>query len=184
MALRRHWAEVLGPRASPCLLDTKPVPVVGYKRAKNRSEFAATADYGVCASRNLKYFGYKLVLLCTPAGCRPPTTWYRPRRTSGCRGSRCWTGCGRPASQACSNSRQGLGQHCYGAFNLAYSLALPGEGADYPEVAQVHADIEARTRATGKRMSWDYFVETDQAEMLRLAGREFVRINQDTAFLN
>ena len=67
--LRRHWAEVLGAtRASLYLLDTKPLPVVGYKRRKDRSDFAATADYGVCASRNLKYFGYKLVLLCTPAG--------------------------------------------------------------------------------------------------------------------
>ena len=70
-ALRRHWAETLGAtRASLYLLDTKPLPVVGYTRCKDRSDFAATADYGVCASRsrNLKYFGYKLVLLCTPAG--------------------------------------------------------------------------------------------------------------------
>ena len=68
-ALRRHWADALGAtRASLYLLDTKPLPVVGYKRSKGRSDFAATADYGVCASRNLKYFGYKLVLLCTPAG--------------------------------------------------------------------------------------------------------------------
>ncbi len=35
---------------------TKPLPVVGYQRDKGRSDFAATADYGVCASRNLKYF--------------------------------------------------------------------------------------------------------------------------------
>ena len=68
-ALRRHWAETLGAtRASLYLLDTKPLPVVGYTRRKDRSDFAATADYGVCASRKLKYFGYKLVLLCTPAG--------------------------------------------------------------------------------------------------------------------
>ena len=67
--LRRHWVEALGAtRASLYLLDTKPLPVVGYKRHKGRSDFAATADYGVCASRHLKYFGYKLVLLCTPAG--------------------------------------------------------------------------------------------------------------------
>ena len=68
-ALRRHWAETLGAtRASLYLLDTKPLPVVGYTRRKDRSDFAATADYGVCARRNLKYFGYKLVLLCTPTG--------------------------------------------------------------------------------------------------------------------
>ena len=50
------------------LLDTKPLPVVGYTRRKDRSDFAATADYGVCTSHNLKYFGYKLVLICTPTG--------------------------------------------------------------------------------------------------------------------
>lgn len=77
---------------------------------------------------------------------------------------------------------EGLDGIAYGAFDLAYSLGLPGEGADHPEVARVHADIEARTRAAGKRMSWDYFVETDQAEMLLSAGREFVRANRDTAF--
>ncbi|MYC62944.1 MAG: hypothetical protein F4X16_08955 [Caldilineaceae bacterium SB0661_bin_34] len=53
-ALRRHWAEVLGTtRAAPCLLDTKPLPVVGCTRDKSRSDFAATAAYGVCVSRNL-----------------------------------------------------------------------------------------------------------------------------------
>ncbi len=68
-ALRRHWAEALGAtRASLYLLDTKPLPVVGYTRNKSRSDFAATAAYGVCASRHLKYFGYQRVLLCTPAG--------------------------------------------------------------------------------------------------------------------
>ncbi len=47
------------------LLDTKPVPVLGYKRNKRHSDFAGQADYGVCASRNLKYFGYKLVTITT-----------------------------------------------------------------------------------------------------------------------
>jgi hypothetical protein len=47
------------------LLDTKPVPVVGYKRSKSRSEFAGVADYGVCAARKLNYFGFKLVMLTT-----------------------------------------------------------------------------------------------------------------------
>lgn len=47
------------------LLDTKPVPVVGYKRSKSHSDFAGNADYGRCASRNLSYFGYKLVILST-----------------------------------------------------------------------------------------------------------------------
>ena len=68
-ALRRHWAEALGAtRTSLYLPDTKPLPVIGYKRAKGRSDFAATADSGVCASRHLKYFGCKRVLPCTSAG--------------------------------------------------------------------------------------------------------------------
>jgi hypothetical protein len=50
------------------LLDTKPVPVMGYKRRKAHSDFLGSASYGVCASRNLKYFGYKLVMLVTLAG--------------------------------------------------------------------------------------------------------------------
>lgn len=64
----RRW-EIT--RASPYLLDTKPLPVAGYTRHKDRSDFAATVDYGVCVSRNLKYFGYKRVLLCTPQPAYP-----------------------------------------------------------------------------------------------------------------
>jgi hypothetical protein len=50
------------------LLDTKPVPVVGYKRSKKGSNFIGNANYGHCASRNMKYFGYKLVLMSTLSG--------------------------------------------------------------------------------------------------------------------
>lgn len=67
--LRRYWITQKGwHRHCHYLLDTKPVPVLGYKRYKNRSDFAGLADYGQCASRNLKYFGYKLVVLSTLEG--------------------------------------------------------------------------------------------------------------------
>lgn len=67
--LRKHWAILLGVTFhTQFLLDTKPVPVVGYKRSKRHSDFAGSADYGVCASRNMKYFGYKLVMLSTLDG--------------------------------------------------------------------------------------------------------------------
>lgn len=67
--LRRHWAAALGLlNQSDYLLDTKPVPVVGYKRSKRYSDFAGSANYGHCASRNMKYFGYKLVLISTLDG--------------------------------------------------------------------------------------------------------------------
>ena len=67
--LRRFWIVQKGWHLqSDYLLDTKPVPVVGYKRLKSHSDFAGHAAYGRCASRNLKYFGYKLVVLSTLSG--------------------------------------------------------------------------------------------------------------------
>lgn len=67
--LRRYWIIQKGWHLhTHYLLDTKPVPVLGYKRYKKRSDFAGHANYGQCPSRNLKYFGYKLVVLCTLEG--------------------------------------------------------------------------------------------------------------------
>lgn len=36
-----------------------------FNRRKSRSDFAGNANYSYCASRDLKYFGYKLVTICT-----------------------------------------------------------------------------------------------------------------------
>jgi hypothetical protein len=67
--LRRAWLRQLAvTEQRQFLLDTKPVPVVGYKRSKRHSEFAGSADYGYCASRNMHYFGYKLVSITTLNG--------------------------------------------------------------------------------------------------------------------
>jgi len=67
--MRRYWLRDLGfLNRGDLLLDTKPIPVMGYKRSKKRSDFAGSASYGYCASRNLKYFGYKLVSVCTLEG--------------------------------------------------------------------------------------------------------------------
>ena len=64
--LRRYWLAQLGVFSQThFLLNTKPVPVMGYKRSKKHSEFAGSANYGVCVSRNMKYFGYKLVTIST-----------------------------------------------------------------------------------------------------------------------
>ena len=41
-------------------IDSAPVPCVGYKRAKHASDFVGTAQYGVCSSKAMKYFGCKL----------------------------------------------------------------------------------------------------------------------------
>jgi len=67
--LRRYWVVQKGWHLhSRYLLDTKPVPVLSYKRDKRRSDFAGNANYGQCASRNLHYFGYKLVTVTTLNG--------------------------------------------------------------------------------------------------------------------
>ncbi len=66
---RQHCLLQLGiTLACEGLLDTKPVPVMGYRRSKKRSDFAGSADYGYCASRKLHYFGYKLVTISTLSG--------------------------------------------------------------------------------------------------------------------
>jgi Transposase DDE domain len=42
------------------VIDSAPVPCVSYKRSKQASDFVGTGDYGVCSSKAMKYFGYKL----------------------------------------------------------------------------------------------------------------------------
>ena len=67
--LRKAWATDLGVYwEKHFLLDTTPVIVVGYRRDKSHSDFRGSADYGRCAARRLKYFGYKLVMLTTLNG--------------------------------------------------------------------------------------------------------------------
>jgi hypothetical protein len=61
-------------------IDSAPVPCVGYKRGKQSSDFVGRAEYGVCSSKAMKYFGYKfhsvvsltgviMSFLITPAHC-------------------------------------------------------------------------------------------------------------------
>src|SRR5256714_9482652 len=69
---RDLWAVILAVRVSlqmvlealhleeTAAIDSAPVPCVGYKREKQSSDFLGTADYGVCSSKALKYFGCKL----------------------------------------------------------------------------------------------------------------------------
>ena len=67
--LRQAWVRQLGGLDDKqLLLDTKPVPVMGYSRSKQHSQFAGRAAYGYCAARKLHYFGYKLVSLITLNG--------------------------------------------------------------------------------------------------------------------
>lgn len=41
-------------------VDSAPVPCVGRKRDKSRSNFSGFADYGICSSKAMKYFGCKI----------------------------------------------------------------------------------------------------------------------------
>lgn len=67
--MRRDWLQVFDSTSEGYyLLDTKPIPVVGYKRSKKHSDFAGSAAYGYCSSRKFHYFGYKLVMITTMDG--------------------------------------------------------------------------------------------------------------------
>lgn len=67
--MRRSWLVELGVGMEDTyIMDTKPLPVVGYKRDKRGSYFLDSAEYGYCASRKMNYFGYKLVMLTTLDG--------------------------------------------------------------------------------------------------------------------
>jgi len=67
--LRKHLATELGVTFERhFLLDTTPVIVVGYRRDKRHSDFYGSAEYGYCAARRMKYYGYKLVMLTTLEG--------------------------------------------------------------------------------------------------------------------
>ena len=68
---RDLWSVILAVRVSlqmvldalaleeTAAIDSAPVPCVGYKRGKQGSDFLGTADYGVCSSKAMKYFGCK-----------------------------------------------------------------------------------------------------------------------------
>jgi Transposase DDE domain len=89
---RDLWSVILAVRVSlqlvldaleleeTAVIDSAPVPCVSYKRGKQASDFVGTADYGVCSSKAIKYFGCKfhsvvslsgllLGFLLTPANC-------------------------------------------------------------------------------------------------------------------
>lgn len=66
---RQHWLIRSGIfLTDQGLPDTKPVPVVGYRRSKKHSDFQGSAAYGYCISKKMYYFGYKLVAICTLEG--------------------------------------------------------------------------------------------------------------------
>jgi hypothetical protein len=77
---RDLWSVILAVRVSlqlvldaceleeTAVIDSAPVPSVSYKRSKQASDFVGTADYGVCSSKAMKYFGYKLHTVVSLSG--------------------------------------------------------------------------------------------------------------------
>src|SRR5947207_6392165 len=77
---RELWSVILAVRISlqivldalqleeTAAIDSAAVPCVGYKRAKAASDFVGTAQYGVCSSKAMKYFGLKLHSVVSPTG--------------------------------------------------------------------------------------------------------------------
>ena len=51
-----------------CVVDSLPVPVVGFHQARGRHRWYGEASYGYVASKQLTIFGYKLHLLITHGG--------------------------------------------------------------------------------------------------------------------
>jgi 2-keto-3-deoxy-L-rhamnonate aldolase RhmA len=76
----------------------------------------------------------------------------------------------------------GLHAIAFGPFDLAFSMGYPGEGANHPEVRRVLDDIEVRTRAAGKRLSSDYFIDLGVIPALLAAGRAFVKRHGEESF--
>jgi hypothetical protein len=67
--LRRSWLKPLvSAQERYFLVDTKPIPVLGLKRDKRRSDFSGNATPGYCAARQMTYFGYKLAVLSSWQG--------------------------------------------------------------------------------------------------------------------
>lgn len=49
-------------------VDSAPIPCVGRKRDKSSSDFQGFADYGICSSKAMKYFGCKIHTIVSLSG--------------------------------------------------------------------------------------------------------------------
>jgi hypothetical protein len=77
---RDLWSVILAVRMSlqmvldallleeTAVIDSAPVPCIGYKREKQASDFVGKASYGVCSSKAMKYFGFKLHTIVSLTG--------------------------------------------------------------------------------------------------------------------
>jgi hypothetical protein len=62
LAIRMSLTIVIEALKSETLatVDSAPIPCVGRKRNKSNSDFLGFADYGICSSKAMKYFGCKI----------------------------------------------------------------------------------------------------------------------------
>lgn len=67
LAVRISLLISLKAQTDTVVLDSAPVPCVGYKRPKKSTKFT-DADYGYCSSKAMKYFGYKFHNLVSLTG--------------------------------------------------------------------------------------------------------------------
>lgn len=72
-AARRHVLRWLLNHLPPqdsrlCIIDSVPVPALGFHHASDEHAWASRADYGYCASKRQHLYGFKLHLLTTVDG--------------------------------------------------------------------------------------------------------------------
>jgi hypothetical protein len=84
------------------LIDSTPIECGRSRTTTQRSNLAGWAGYGYCASHSRFFWGLRLHLVCTPAGCRSPSLW-RTRKSTNATSP--WT-CSKP-NPACSPDAAG-----------------------------------------------------------------------------
>jgi hypothetical protein len=68
-AIQHRLAQLSGQAADPVqIIDTMPLPICSYTRSQRDRCFKPDADYGHCAAKDLKYYGFKLGLRISRLG--------------------------------------------------------------------------------------------------------------------
>ena len=66
--IRKHIAQTIDGDEDYFCIDSKPIPVCRFARAKRcklgKKDFDTAPNYGFCAAQNTHYYGYKLHALC------------------------------------------------------------------------------------------------------------------------
>lgn len=69
MQIQQHITKISGQAGDECqIIDTMPLPVCTFTRAPRDRCFKPEADYGYCAAKQMKYYGFKLGLRISRLG--------------------------------------------------------------------------------------------------------------------